>query len=83
MEIRMGRKIHLVFLRKSERIPPLFSECERLIRNMHPSWDITRWDEETGLAFLRENLPEYVSSSPQILEAGSPKKNVCEWKQPW
>lgn len=62
MEIRMGRKIHLVFLRKSERIPPLFSECERLIRNMHPSWDITRWDEETGLAFLRENLPEYVSS---------------------
>lgn len=23
------------------------------------------------------------TTSPQILEAGSPKKNVCEWKLPW
>lgn len=56
------RNIHLVFLRRNEIIPPLFLECEKLIRDMHPSWNIIRWDEEIGLHFLKENLPEYVSA---------------------
>ncbi len=56
------RNIHLVFLRRDESIPSLFLECEKLIRDMHPSWNIIRWDEETGLLFLKEHLPEYVSA---------------------
>ena len=58
----IAKNIHLVFLRKDEIIPPLFKECERMIRNMHPSWNITLWDEETGTQFLRDNLPEYLDA---------------------
>ena len=36
----ISKNIHLVFLRKDETIPPLFKECERKIRDMHPA-DIT------------------------------------------
>ena len=33
-----------------------------MIRDMHPSWNITLWDEETGTQFLRDNLPEYLDA---------------------
>ena len=58
----IAKNIHLVFLRKDEIIPPLFKKCERMIRDMHPSWNITLWDEETGTQFLRDNLPEYLDA---------------------
>ena len=58
----ISKNFHLVFLRKDETIPPLFKECERKIRDMHPSWDITLWDEETGTQFLKDNLPEYMDA---------------------
>lgn len=60
--MNIAKNIHLVFLRKDETIPPLFKECERKIRDMHPSWDITLWDEETGTQFLKDNLPEYMDA---------------------
>lgn len=56
------KNIHLVFLRRDETIPPLFRECERCIRDMHPSWNITLWDEVSGTQFLKEHLPEYVKA---------------------
>lgn len=56
------RNIHLVFLRRDEVVPHLFIECEKQIRALHPSWNVIRWDEESGLQFLNENLPEYVSA---------------------
>lgn len=43
----ISKNIHLVFLRKDETPPPLFKECERKIRDMHPSWDITLYLEST------------------------------------
>ena len=52
----IDKNIHMVFLRKGEMIPSLFKECERAIRNMHPSWNITLWDEEAGMQFLRDTI---------------------------
>ncbi len=58
----IAKNIHLIFLRRDEVVPPLFKQCERMIRDIHPSWDVTLWNEETGIQFLRENLPEYVDA---------------------
>ena len=57
-----NKNIHLIFLRRDEVVPPLFRGCERLVRNMHLSWNVTLWDEETGMQFLREYLPEYMEA---------------------
>ena len=54
------KKIHLVFLRRDEIVPPLFKECERRIRDMHPSWNVTLWDEVSGIQFLKDSLPTYM-----------------------
>lgn len=56
------KNIHLIFLRRDENIPPLFRKCECLIRDMHPSWNITLWDGETGTNFLKKKLPEYLDA---------------------
>lgn len=60
--MKIAKNIHLIFLRKDEIIPPLFKECERKIREMHPSWSVTLWDEDTGVQFLKDNLPEYLDA---------------------
>ena len=39
--MKIAKNIHLIFLRKDEIIPPLFKECERKIREMHPLRNIT------------------------------------------
>lgn len=54
------KKIHLVFLRRDEIVPPLFKECERRIRDMHPSWIVTLWDEVSGIQFLKDSMPTYM-----------------------
>lgn len=56
----IAKKIHLVFLRRDEIVPPLFKECERCIRDMHSSWNVTLWDEVSGVQFLKDSLPAYV-----------------------
>lgn len=58
----ISKDIHLIFLRRDEIIPSLFKECERRIREMHPSWNITLWNEESGLQYLKKKLPEYVQA---------------------
>lgn len=56
------KNIHLVFLRRDEVIPALFHTCEKHIREMHPSWNIVRWNEENGMLYLKEKLPEYLDA---------------------
>lgn len=58
----IAKKIHLVFLRRNEKVPSLFTECECQIRNMHPSWNVTLWDEEAGTQFLKDNVPEFLDA---------------------
>ena len=61
--MKIAKNIHLIFLRKDEIIPPLFKECERKIREMHPSWSVTLWDEKTQKSL---NLKSYVRISNHI-----------------
>lgn len=56
----MAKNIHMIFLRKEESMLPVFRDCEQRIRKMHPSWNITLWDEDSALLFLEEHLPECV-----------------------
>ena len=58
----ISKNIHLIFLRRDEAIPSLFLECKHRIMEMHPSWNITLWNEETGIQFLNNNLPEYIKT---------------------
>ena len=58
----MTKNIHLIFLRKDEAIPYLFKDCEKRIRDMHSSWNVVRWNEDTGILFLRQSLPEYIGA---------------------
>ena len=58
----ISKNIHLIFLRRDEIIPPVFKQCEHCIRELHPSWNITLWNEETGIQFLDENMPEYMKA---------------------
>ena len=58
----MAKNIHMIFLRKEESIPPVFRDCKRRIRKMHPSWDIMLWNEDYAMLFLEEHLPEYINS---------------------
>lgn len=59
-KMSIAKNIHLVFLRRDEIVPPLFKECERRIRDMHPLWNITLWDEVSGGQFLKDSLPAYM-----------------------
>lgn len=61
--MKIAKNIHLIFLRKDEIIPPLFKECERKIREMHPLRNITLWDEKTQKSL---NLKSYVRISNHI-----------------
>lgn len=65
--MRIGKNIHLVFLRHGEVIPAFFIECENQIRALHPLWNVIQWDEKNGLQFLNDNLPEYVSAYSSIV----------------
>ena len=47
---------------RDEAIPSLFRECKHRIREMHPSWNITLWNEESGLQYLKNELSEYVQA---------------------
>ena len=58
----ISKNIHFIFLRRDEAIPSLFLECKHRIMEMHPSWNITLWNEETGIQFLNNNLPEYIKA---------------------
>ena len=61
-QMRIAKSIHLIFLRRDEAIPSLFRECKHRIREMHPSWNITLWNEESGLQYLKNELSEYVQA---------------------
>ena len=61
-QMRITKSIHLIFLRRDEAIPSLFRECKHRIREMHPSWNITLWNEESGLQYLKNELSEYVQA---------------------
>lgn len=61
-QMRITKSIHLIFLRRDEAVPSLFRECKHRIREMHPSWNITLWNEESGLQYLKNELSEYVQA---------------------
>ena len=58
----IAKNIHLIFHNWGEStIPPLYKQCEKVIREKHPSWNITLWDDEMGEQFVRETFPEYIT----------------------
>lgn len=56
------KNIHLIFHDWGEPCPPLFMECEKRIRDMHPSWNIKMWDDEAGFEFVKEYLPAHLQA---------------------
>lgn len=57
------KNIHLIFHNwGDDTIPPLFRQCERRIHEMHPSWNITLWDDQMGMQHVKNTFPEYISA---------------------
>lgn len=54
------KRIHMVLLHWNEVIPPLFTKCERCIRETHPDWDVILWDDTASVEFVEKYFPEYL-----------------------
>lgn len=54
------KNIHLVFLRKDESFPELFTQCKERIELMHPTWNIRLYNEDDALEIFKKYLPDFV-----------------------
>ncbi|MDR2954105.1 MAG: glycoside transferase family 32 [Prevotella sp.] len=54
------KNIHLVFLSKNEPFPELFTNCMKLIKEYHPSWNIYLYDKDDADRIMKEHLPDFL-----------------------
>lgn len=51
-------RIHFIFLSKTEAVHPAFEACIEAVQQLHPSWEIKRYNEDDAQAILSTHLPE-------------------------
>lgn len=50
-------KIHLVFLNKNEAYPPVFRNCIKRIKKMHPRWEVNIYNEDDADRIISKHMP--------------------------
>lgn len=54
--------VHMVFLKKEEPFPKLFSDCMQYTKVLHPLWDIRLYSEQDAQEILKKHLPQFVDT---------------------
>jgi len=55
---KIPKKIHFVFLSKTEKMPEFFEHCVGVAKELHPDWEINLYDEDSAAQIIQKHFPE-------------------------
>jgi len=55
---KIPKKIHFIFLSKTEKMPDFFEHCFGVAKELHPDWEINLYDEDDATQLIKNHFPE-------------------------